>query len=284
MQGIHQALLMSGAVAVPPLLDALSVGPKAAFSTRKLRAAYSGSALRVRRSNDNTEQDIGFSGNDLDTAALASFVGSNSGYVVTWYDQSTNAANATNATTTKQPRIVNAGTNHTQNSKVCTVAASAISLPFSVSVTGDKVTAIAIASLTSGGTSIRLLTLATGGTDGSTDNRYTTALSQDGSGAQIMTYRNFAVKGSRGVTYDVAFNATTIFDGANDTLYIDNVAATPGGSSGNFAITTGYIGSDPPGAQNWVGKICEMVVFDTNLGSTDRGAAYSNQKAYWGTP
>jgi len=32
----------------------------AAYSLRKLRADYSGSAVRVRRSSDNTEQDIGF--------------------------------------------------------------------------------------------------------------------------------------------------------------------------------------------------------------------------------
>ena len=91
-----------------PPLDTLTAA--AAYSTRKLRTAYAGSAIRVRRSNDNLEADIGFSGNALDTAALTAHVGANSGFITTWYDQSGNGRNVTNATTGQQPRIVNAGT------------------------------------------------------------------------------------------------------------------------------------------------------------------------------
>ena len=57
------------------LLD-LFPNAAAAYSLRKLRAAYSGSAVRVRRSSDSTEQDIGFTTQgELDTASLLSFVG-----------------------------------------------------------------------------------------------------------------------------------------------------------------------------------------------------------------
>jgi hypothetical protein len=86
-----------------------------AFSLRKLRTAYGGSAIRIRRSNDNAEQDIGFSGNDLDTAAIASHVGANSGFIVTWYDQSGNGTDATMSTAANQARIVNAGTLDTES-------------------------------------------------------------------------------------------------------------------------------------------------------------------------
>lgn len=96
-------------VPAAPILDTVS-GAGAAYSTRRLRTAYSGSAIRVRRSSDNVEQDIGFSGNSLDTSALTSFIGSNSGFVVTWYDQSGNARHVSQSDTTRQPRIVNAGT------------------------------------------------------------------------------------------------------------------------------------------------------------------------------
>jgi hypothetical protein len=84
----------------------------AAYSLRKLDKDYTGSAIRVRRSNDNSEQDIGFtSGGDLDTASLKTFVGANNGFVVTWYDQSGNTGrNATQTTAGNQPRVVNAGT------------------------------------------------------------------------------------------------------------------------------------------------------------------------------
>jgi hypothetical protein len=99
------------------LLDQYS-GAAAAYSLRKLRTAYTGSAIRVRRSNDNTEQDIGFtSSGDLDTASLKTFVGANSGFVTTWYDQSGNARNATQTTAANQPRVVNAGTVERQGSR-----------------------------------------------------------------------------------------------------------------------------------------------------------------------
>jgi len=62
---------------ITPLLDLYS-GAAAAYSLRKLRNAYAGSAIRVRRSSDNTAQDIGFDANgNLDTASMLSFVGSN---------------------------------------------------------------------------------------------------------------------------------------------------------------------------------------------------------------
>jgi len=96
------------AAGVIPPLDTYS-GAAAAYSLRKLRTAYTGSAIRVRRSNDNSEQDIGFtSSGDLDTASLKTFVGANSGFITTWYDQSS-SNNLTQTTATRQARIINAG-------------------------------------------------------------------------------------------------------------------------------------------------------------------------------
>ncbi len=92
------------------LITDVGVSAARAYSLRKVVSGYSGSAIRVRRSSDDTEQDIGFSGDDLDTASLLSFVGSSSGYVRTWYDQSGNARDIGHATAGNQPRIVNAGT------------------------------------------------------------------------------------------------------------------------------------------------------------------------------
>lgn len=91
-------------------LDGLTT-PFRALSVRRLLSAYSGPAMKVRRSNDNAELDIGFdSSGNLDTAALLAHVGANSGYVTTWYDQSGNTRHVTQATSGFQPRIVNSGT------------------------------------------------------------------------------------------------------------------------------------------------------------------------------
>jgi hypothetical protein len=84
-------------------------GASAAYSLRKLSSNYNGSAIRVRRSSDNTEQDIGFSNNQLDTSTLSLFCGAGSGFVTTWYDQSGNNINVTQSTSLNQPQIVASG-------------------------------------------------------------------------------------------------------------------------------------------------------------------------------
>jgi len=102
-----------------PILDRLSVSPVAIYSLRKMRGAYTGFCIRVRRSSDNTELNIGFVNNVIDTIALLAFVGAGDGFVVTKYDQSGNAFNATQATAANQPRIVSAGVLDVQNAKAC---------------------------------------------------------------------------------------------------------------------------------------------------------------------
>ena len=58
-----------------PLLD-LYPGATASYSFRKLRSAYTGAAIRVRRSTDGLETDISFTQQgDLDETSLLSFVG-----------------------------------------------------------------------------------------------------------------------------------------------------------------------------------------------------------------
>jgi hypothetical protein len=82
----------------------------AAYSLRKLRAAYTGSAIQVRRSSDNLTQNIGFDAfGNLDTSALTSFCGSGNGFVTTWYDQSGNGRNGVQTNAANQPQIVSSG-------------------------------------------------------------------------------------------------------------------------------------------------------------------------------
>jgi hypothetical protein len=95
-------------------LDNLGLGAgtpaAAAYSMRKLSSSYNGYIITVRRTSDNTTQNIGFTaGGDLNQAALLSFVGTGSGYVTKWYDQSGSGNDVTQATAVNQPRIVNAG-------------------------------------------------------------------------------------------------------------------------------------------------------------------------------
>jgi hypothetical protein len=109
-----------GSVVIPILLLDLYPGAAAAYSLRKLRSAYTGSAIRVRRT-DLAESDIGFtSTGELDTTALLAFTGTgalDNGFVTTWYDQSGNGRNATQTTALNQPQIVSSGSVILKNGK-----------------------------------------------------------------------------------------------------------------------------------------------------------------------
>jgi hypothetical protein len=72
------------------------------YSLRQTSTSYLGSAIRVRRSSDNSEQDIGFSGGELDQVSLLAFVGRGNGFVAVWYNQSGLGRNATQTTLSNQ--------------------------------------------------------------------------------------------------------------------------------------------------------------------------------------
>ena len=111
-------------------------GAAAAYSLRLLDNTYSGSAVRVRRASDNTEQDIAFVNNELDTASLESFAGSGDAFVTTWYDQSGNGNDAANATAAEQPKIVSSGSTILENGKA---ALSFTNRPYLVSAFSSSI-------------------------------------------------------------------------------------------------------------------------------------------------
>lgn len=89
------------------VLDKLAEPSTFAYGLRKLRLPYAGDAIRVRRSSDNVEEDIGLtSEGELDEDALNTFipVGTN-GFISVFYDQSGNGVNAIQTTDGRQPRI-----------------------------------------------------------------------------------------------------------------------------------------------------------------------------------
>jgi trimeric autotransporter adhesin len=89
------------------LLDTYG-GAAAAYSLRALSTGWlAGDVVEVRRSSDSASQ--GFTASQITNGDLVAFCGIGDGFVSTWYDQSGNGNDATQATTTLQPKIVNAG-------------------------------------------------------------------------------------------------------------------------------------------------------------------------------
>lgn len=104
------ALSDDATVSVSPVIDFLLDNYTGAvgFSLRKLRDAYAGDAIEVRRASDDTTLDIGFVGEDLDTAAIETFCAGTTGYVSKWYDQ-VGSNDAVQSTLTAQPIIYESG-------------------------------------------------------------------------------------------------------------------------------------------------------------------------------
>jgi hypothetical protein len=92
------------------LLDSYTADIASGYGLALLFSSHTGSAIRVRRASDNTEQDIGFNGVDLDTAALTTFCTGTDGFVRTWYDQSASAANLTQTVSADQFKIYDSST------------------------------------------------------------------------------------------------------------------------------------------------------------------------------
>lgn len=77
----------------------------------------------------------------------------------------------------------------------------------------------------------------------------------------------------------------SIFDGANNTFYLNNAASTPVASTGAFFstgnISIGSLRSDTP-LNLWDGPLSEIVLTNTALSSTDRGNLDNYFRAKWG--
>lgn len=88
-----------------------------AYSLRRVMGKYEGYSIRVRRSTDNTETNIGFINNLLDTASLLTFCQGGNGYVSVFYDQSGKGYHMEQSNASRQPQIVESGVVITMSGK-----------------------------------------------------------------------------------------------------------------------------------------------------------------------
>lgn len=259
------------------ILDTLGLSVSQAYSLRLLTSAYAGSAIRIRRSSDNTEQDIGFDVNgDLDTAAITTFVGANSAYIVTLYDQGGSASNLTTSSTARQPRIVNAGV-----MEELTTGKPG----FRTDGTDDLLEGAGSAPTqpTTRSTVLKFLNVSTVNAAICSDNAQS-ALSFVASG-QLATYWGSSLTFKTGIV-------------ANDVATVTEIASSVS-SSGTYngAKTTGNAGflqslrRSLGGAWDGTNRtsfssaiFSEHIYFLSALSDSDRGVLEADQKSYWGTP
>ena len=98
-----------GAASATGRLDALTTNLWSCGGLDLIRGNWAGAAIRVRRSSDNTEQDIGFIATALDTVSMVAFCGVGDGFIVKAYDQSGGGNDFGQTTQAAQPKIVSSG-------------------------------------------------------------------------------------------------------------------------------------------------------------------------------
>lgn len=273
----------SGVIPSSYLLD--SYPAYAAYSVRKLKTGAT-NCIRARRASDNTEQDIGFSGDNMDTTALASFCSGTTGYVVTWYDQSGNGYDITQATTSLQPRIYASG--------VVDSVSGTTALKFSTTNILERTALSAL----SAGNNYSIFAVTSGAT---TNTVYGTIVTQSGTaGTRYVMFtdlrttpdRNFAIQNTGGTLYtaDLSTPRTTI----NQNRLLTNIvtsslgmSAFDNGSTGGTATYTGTytnntfkVGAQHANQNPLNGHLQEIIVYSSNE-SSNRTAIESNIMTYY---
>jgi hypothetical protein len=249
------------------ILDGLNSA--AAYSLRKLRSAYTGPAIRVRRSSDNAEVDIGFtvSGN-LDTGTLVAHVGSGSGFVTTWYDQSGNGRNATQTTAGSQPRIVNAGVLDIANGKPA-VRFNGSNDVLVFQGVHDAQWSLAVVGRMNGNMQcfFQFGNVNQFGSIFTQSNVYRARASTDASATAPFTPGEIAV-------------LTATYGVAQTNIWKNGIIGTPSDAAGVASNATSYIGA----LQNIYylnGNIGEIIALNGTLSTTNRQTLERNQGAYF---
>jgi len=232
------------------LLDEYS-GAAAAYSLRSLSASTT-NVVKVRRSGDDAELD--FTADEVSDGTLADWVvaggGTEDGFVVTWYDQSGNGNNATQATAASQPKIVSSGTLVTENGKA---AIDFDGTDDYVSVSGSLYSAdinlfLVTKILTSSSTYYqRIVHLADG------VNTYQITRANGGGAYQLLTKNTEYNTGNNSLDWGVHTGQLLISTRSNnstdsDNVYVDTVAQVEGGN--NDVIGGGNNSPSTFGARN----------------------------------
>ena len=266
-------------------LDGLS--PAAAYSTRRLRSAYAGPLLRVRRSTDNATQDIGTTiAGGLDVTALTSFCGSASCLVTTWYDQSGNGRNASQATASLQPRLVNAGTLEAENGLPAPYFSGAISVSLktaNVTLGFSSNTVMAVCrNIGTGATTGGIIASGSGGWG--VYYYSIVGYTLDGSGAGSTNSANTSPTSNFVQLSGTYASAST----ANSSIYVNGALIENYTGTGVFvgnASNPIELGGRTVGGLTtrvFTGHISEAIMFSGAITTTNRQALEQNQGAWFG--
>jgi|SRR5215475_151917 len=279
----------AGAAACTYPVDSLTSAPTGIFSMRKVRSAYAGNALQVRRASDNATQNIGFSGGcNLDTASMLTFCAATNCFVATWYDQSGNARNFTQATAANQPQIVASGALLTALSSKGTMQCNGSTHTMTAATLGTFINA-------SNFSIFYVVRWNAGGAGAGPQNDPlvfgdTFNYMWSGSVHTSTSVANFGQFGApNNVTISVAFPFTAAalhrYDGTGPTIkaYIGGGTANTVTTSDVQITTASSAICYNTNSQHLDGYIAELYLFNVLISVTDSNLLGNDAASYWGT-
>ena len=271
------------------LATMLDVYPSAAaaYSTRLLRGAYYGSsAIRVRRSSDNAEQNIGFttSGN-LDETALTTFAGVGNAFVTTWYDQSSNSRNMVETTAGFQPQIVFNGLVITKNGKPALLyqASSTKRLEGVWSQTITTESNFSVFSLDTPTDNFGRV-LSQGGNGNDYDAGAYIPILRNGTTAAVCSFTSAGVLSSSAISYSTQTLFSSIHSGSQVANKVNNDSEVVTGDSLNLNVERTAIGgptSTSIATGSLDGTVQEVVIYYTDQ-TANRTGISNNINTYYG--
>lgn len=242
---------------------------------RRTLTAYTGNLVRLRRDSDDAESDFGYDADgNLDTAAITTWLGGATGYVVTVYDQAAAGDDITQATSTNQ-QLYEASA---QNGRP--------------GLSGDGTKAL-FGNYTNGGQINQPNTLyAVAAMDASVVNDSSTQTLYDGVGssARHVMRQNpspnpdgwdaYAGSSLLGGATDSGWHIwAVLYNGASSQFWIDN-ASQADGDAGAHPMTGLAWFSVYNGANKWTGKATALLVVDAD--ATQRLAIQTALNDYYG--
>jgi hypothetical protein len=258
---------------MPAPLDTFA-SPSGAYSFRKLKSAYSGPAIRIRRASDNLETDINFLGyvpglgSPWDEAAAAAHCAATTCFLRTWYDQSGAGKDLVQTVAANQPSLVFNCKGSLPCWRISNVGTVTLVTTSTTPATG-VVSFSAVASRDSGAGNCFWLR-------------------QNGNLNKLQTgTANFwnLIGGTSGTVAAAAADgawhaAQGVLNAASSSLTIDGTATTGTATGIVTAGVTGILGSTT--------SVCsggEAILWDAYpLTTTEIAALTANQRSFWGTP
>lgn len=281
------------------LLNELFPGSTVLLSLSKESLSYAGQCVEISRSAGTSPLSLGFSGNNLDMASLATYLGGGTAFIDTWHDQSGFGNDATETTLNKRYQlIIDADGKPSAKAPVETNAISGMVIADNASHKTTIIDAYVVGKIGRGNfdsTNFRRCILgwmSTTATNWESQARWAFGVSDD-QGIELPRNATLATRASASVPSVVPisggralefqcwhYNSERLALRANDGLFWDDVTA--GGSSIANVTYSGtgalYIGMQGNGAANANATFRTIAIFGTTRADHASIAAYLDSR------